>query len=324
MASGGGKAGNTWDQQVADDGSFVRHATTFRHQIRSDGTTEFPAEPDRYHLYVSLACPWAHRTLMVRHLKGLEHAVSVDVVHPILPSTGWTFENEVAGATGDRVNGFGRLRDVYEASLTDFEGVVTVPVLWDKKTQQIVNTESSEILRMLNRELDEFAEHAPLDLYPQPQRQTIDRVNEWVYASINNGVYQCGFARSQDAYGAAFRALFDALDRAESILDDSRYMVGDALTEADLRLFATLVRFDAVYATHFKCNLRRIVDYPNLHAFACDIYQTGRIAETVNFEHIKRHYFESHRHINPFGIVPEGPALSFETPHNRDRRYAAP
>lgn len=310
--------GNTWDRQIAEDGAFVRHQTGFRGAIRADGSTEFPPERDRYHLYVSYACPWAHRTLMARLLKGLEEVVTVDVVHPILPRSGWTFEKGFAGTTGDRVQGFQSLREAYDASRPGYEGVVTVPVLWDKKTRRIVSNESSEILRMLGGELDALATHPEVDLYPEAHRAEIDAVNDWVYSAINDGVYQCGFARTQAAYGRAFHKLFDALNRAESILAKSRYLVGNRFTEADLRLFATLVRFDAVYATHFKCNLRRVVDYPNLHGFTRDIYQTDRIAETVHLEHIKRHYFESHRHLNPLGIVPEGPHLDFDAPHGRE------
>ena len=309
--------GNTWSTEVDDEGEFVRKATTFRSAIKADGSTDFQPETGRYHLYVSYACPWAHRTLMVRRLKGLEKAISFDVVDPFLPSEGWTFEKNVAGATGDSVNDFRLLREVYFNSRPDFRGTVTVPVLFDKKTGVIVNNESSEIIRMLNSEFQDIAEHPELDLYPEALRRQIDELNDWIYPQINNGVYRSGFAQKQRAYSKAVSGLFEGLDRVEGILADSRYLCGDRLTEADVRLFTTLVRFDAVYVTHFKCNVRRIVDYPNLWGYTRDIYQLPGVAETVNMEHIKRHYFESHRHINPYGIVPAGPELDFTTPHGR-------
>jgi putative glutathione S-transferase len=309
--------GNTWEKEMDDDGEFVRKPTTFRSQIGADGSAGFEPAAGRYHLYVSYACPWAHRTLIVRKLKGLEDVVSYDVVDHFLSTSGWTFEKNAPGATGDRVNGYRLLRDVYAAACPEFDGTITVPVLWDKKTRAIVNNESAEIIRMLNAEFQEFATAPELDLYPEHLRDEIDGLNEWVYNDINNGVYRSGFARKQAAYSSAVRRLFDALDRVEGILAKSRYLCGDALTEADVRLFTTLVRFDAVYVTHFKCNIRRLVDYPNLSAYARDIYQIPGVAETVNMEHITRHYFESHRHINPFGIVPEGPVLDFEAPHGR-------
>lgn len=321
MAGSGSDApsGNTWDREIDESGAFVRRPTSFHGRIAADGGEEFPAEPGRYHLYVSYACPWAHRTLIARRLKGLEDVLSFDVVDPILRSTGWSFERETPGATGDQVNGFRALREAYLASDPRYEGRVTVPVLWDKKSGRIVNNESSEILRMLNGEFQDFAAHPEVDLYPEPLRARIDALNDWIYPQINNGVYRCGFARTQQAYSQAFRELFEALDRAEAILAGSRYLAGAKLTEADVRLFTTLVRFDAVYFTHFKCNLRRIVDYPNLWAYTRDIHQVPGVAETLNMEHIKRHYYESHRQINPFGIVPDGPALDFETPHDRAR-----
>ena len=309
--------GNTWEREVDDDGEFVRKPTGFRSQIKADGSTPYAPDAGRYHLYVSYACPWAHRTLIVRKLKGLEDAISVDVVDPILPSSGWTFEKSSPGATGDRMNDFHLLREVYLDTCADFDGVVTVPVLWDKKTRAIVNNESAEIIRMFNAEFQAIAATPELDLYPEPLRETIDSLNEWIYGDINNGVYRCGFARKQQAYDRAVRALFAALDRVEEILAASRYLCGNTFTEADVRLFTTLVRFDAVYATHFKCNVRRLVDYPNLWGYAREIYQMPGVAETVNMEHIKRHYFESHRHINPLGIVPAGFEVDFEAPHGR-------
>ena len=309
--------GNTWESEVSDDGEFVRHQTSFRSQIRADGSTDFAPESGRYHLYVSYACPWAHRTLITRKLKGLENAVSFDVVHPLLPTTGWSFDDSAPGATGDTVNGFRDLREAYMKSNPQFEGAITVPVLWDKETRQIVNNESAEIIRMFNAEFPDDATNAALDLYPADKREQIDAMNEWIYPCINNGVYRCGFATKQAAYSRAFKELFAALDRVEAILADSRYLTGSELTEADVRLFTTLVCFDAVYVTHFKCNLRRIVDYPNTWGFTRDIYQAPGVAETVNMAHIKNHYYASHRHINPFGIVPDGPALDFEAPHGR-------
>lgn len=309
--------GNTWESEVSDDGEFVRHQTSFRTQIRADGSTAFAPASGRYHLYVSLACPWAHRTLITRKLKGLENAISFDVVHPLLPTTGWSFDDSAPGATGDTVNGFRDLREAYIKSNPQFEGAITVPVLWDKETRQIVNNESAEIIRMFNAEFPDDATNAALDLYPADKREQIDALNEWIYPCINNGVYRCGFATKQAAYSRAFEELFAALDRVEAILADSRYLTGSELTEADVRLFTTLVRFDAVYVTHFKCNLRRIVDYPNTWGFTRDIYQAPGVAETVNMAHIKNHYYASHRHINPFGIVPDGPALDFEAPHGR-------
>jgi putative glutathione S-transferase len=309
--------GNTWETEIKDDGEFVRKPTSFHGQIKRDGTTGFLPEAGRYHLYVSLACPWAHRTLIVRKLKGLEGAISFDVVDPLLGSRGWSFEQNVGGATGDRVGGHSLLREVYLEAAPDYEGSITVPVLWDREGETIVNNESSEIIRMQNSEFDAVAEHPEVDLYPEALRSEIDALNEWIYPEINNGVYRCGFARKQEAYSRAVRTLFAALDRVEAILANSRYLCGEQLTEADVRLFTTLVRFDPVYVTHFKCNIRRLADYPNLWGYTRDIFQLPGVAETVNLEHIKRHYFESHRHINPFGIVPDGLEVDFMFPHSR-------
>jgi putative glutathione S-transferase len=310
-------AGNTWEREVDDDGEFVRRPTTFRSWVRADGSSPFVPAAGRYHLYVSYACPWAHRTLIFRKLKGLEDAISYDVVDAFLPSVGWTFEQNVPGATGDSVNDFRLLREAYLDACPEFEGVVTVPVLYDKQEGAIVNNESADIIRMLNSEFQAFADNPGVDLYPEALREEIDGLNSWIYPEINNGVYRSGFARKQAAYSKAVNGVFAALDRVEDILAESRYLCGDRLTEADIRLFTTLIRFDAVYVTHFKCNIRRIVDYPNIWGYTRDIYQLPGIAETVNMEHIKRHYFESHRHINPCGIVPEGPHLEFSLPHGR-------
>lgn len=309
--------GNTWESEVAESGEFVRRQTSFRSQIRADGSTAFPSESGRYHLYVCYACPWAHRTLIARKLKGLEESISFDVVDPVLPDTGWSFDSSTPGTTGDTVNGFRDLREAYRASDPAFDGAITVPVLWDKQTRQIVNNESAEILRMLDSEFQDHATHRSLDLYPKKLRERIDELNAWIYPGINNGVYRCGFATTQAAYSAAFKELFAALDRAEAILGRSRYLTGSELTEADVRLFTTLVRFDAVYVTHFKCNAKRIIDYPNLWGYTRDLYQTKGVAETVDMEHIKTHYFVSHRQINPSGIIPDGPDLDFDSPHGR-------
>jgi putative glutathione S-transferase len=309
--------GNTWESEVTDDGEFVRHQTSFRSWIRADGSTAFSPEVGRYHLYVSYACPWAHRTLIARKLKGIEEAISFDVVDPVLPTTGWSFDDSAPGATGDTINGFRDLREVYQASNSDFDGAITVPVLWDKKSGQIVNNESAEILRMFNSEFQSCAKRPNVDLYPESKRNQIDELNDWIYPRINNGVYRCGFATKQGAYSRAFEELFDALERVEEVLAGSRYLTGPELSEADVRLFTTLVRFDAVYLTHFKCNLRRIVDYPNIWGYTRDIYQLAGIAETVSMDQIKTHYFLSHRHINPLGIIPDGPALNFDSPHGR-------
>ena len=310
--------GNTWERETSDEGEFVRKQTHFRHCIRADGSTPFPPRAGRYHLYISYACPWAHRTLIVRKLKGLEDAISYDVVDWLLGPRGWSFESTNAGTTGDRVNGFEYLREAYTSTDADYNGAVTVPTLWDKQSGRIVNNESAEIIRMFNHEFQEVAANPNIDLYPEHLQQYIDELNDWIYPKINNGVYRCGFARKQGAYSRAFQELFEALDQVEEILSGSRYLTGAELTEADVRLFTTLVRFDPVYFTHFKCNQRRIVEYPNTWGYVRDIYQLPGVAETVNMEHIKHHYFVSHRQINPFGIVPDGPDLDLEAPHDRE------
>lgn len=316
-AQQGARAGTTWQSQINESGEFERRPTAFHDQV-AEGTAYAP-EANRYHLYVSHACPWAHRTLIVRRLKGLEHVISVDVVDSFLAEGGWTLEGTEPGATGDRVNGFRRLREAYEATDANYEGSVTVPVLWDKKTRRIVNNESAEIIRTLNSQFQAWAQHPELDLYPSSLRARIDEINDWVYRQINNGVYQAGFARSQPAYERAVSGVFEGLDRAESILGQSRFLLGDQLTEADVRLFTTLLRFDLVYHTHFKCNLRRLADYQNLWGFTRDIYSLDGVAETVNISHIKDHYYRSHRSVNPYGIVPIGPEVDFAQPHDRDR-----
>jgi putative glutathione S-transferase len=301
---------------TASGGRFVRPVTAFRNWVTADGSAGpsgeggFAAEPGRYHLYVSLACPWAHRTLIFRKLKTLEDAISLSVVEPIQGRQGWEF--------GDTANGKRRLAEIYLLADPHFTGRVSVPVLWDKQRRTIVNNESAEIIRMFNTAFDAFTP-AKTDYHPAALRGDIDRVNALVYEAINNGVYRAGFATTQDAYEEAFGALFEALDKIERRLSSHRYLVGNRLTEADWRLFTTLVRFDAVYYSHFKCNLRRIKDYSNLFNYLLDLYQVPGVAETVSIDHIKRHYYASHRHINPTGIVPLGPELDYSAPHDRAR-----
>ena len=311
--------GNTWETQISDDGEFVRRPAIFRGWVTADGSNGFKAESGRYHLYVSYACPWAHRTLIARKLKGLEEAISYDVVDHLLTDRGWTLTASSPDATRDTVNGATELRQLYSKADSTYAGSITVPVLWDKQTETIVNNESSEILRMFNAEFQDFATRAEVDLYPAEFRGEIDSLNEWIYDQINNGVYRAGFARSQRAYDRAVSRLFEGLDRVEEILSRRRYLTGSKLTEADVRLFTTLVRFDAVYVTHFKCNVRRIVDSPNTWGYVRDIYALPGVAETVNLFHIKHHYFESHRSLNPTGIVPAGPEIGFAAPHDRAR-----
>ncbi len=300
-------------------GNFLRQESRFRGHVTRDGSSGYRAMPGRYHLYVSLACPWAHRTLIFRALKGLDNAISVSIVDPLMLDDGWAF-SEFPGCVPDTVNGARYLREVYTKADPRYSGRVTVPVLWDRETGAIVNNESSEIIRMLNSEFEDIARRHE-DYYPQPLRAEIHAVNRLVYENINNGVYRCGFATTQEAYEGAFDALFSALDQLEARLDRSRYLAGDRMTEADWRLFPTLVRFDAVYYGHFKCNLRRLDDYPNLSNYARELYQVPGVAETVNLAHIKRHYYASHRHINPTGIVPQGPEVDFSAPHDRSRKF---
>lgn len=301
--------GNTWLNEIADDGAFVRATTSFRASISREPGHRHTAEAGRYHLYVSLACPWAHRTLMVRALKGLHDVISVDVVHPYLTDKGWSFDTDFTAATGDRVCSHSFLQQIYRAASPDYAGVITVPVLFDKKLATIVNNESSEIIRILNTEFNDFALNPALDLYPQNLRSQIDELNAWIYPNINNGVYRSGFAQSQQAHDDAADELFDALDRVEDILQRQQYLCGDTLTEADVRLFPTLIRFDAVYHTHFKCNRKLIAQYPAMHQYMARIYRLPGIADTIDMEHIRFHYYFSHRHINPTGIVPKGPDI---------------
>jgi putative glutathione S-transferase len=311
----------TWHERWYDTkrhgGRFVRQDTTFRERITADGSSRFRAEPHRYHLYVSYACPWAHRTLIVRKLKGLEDIISVSVVDPIMGPGGWEF-SDGPGCVPDDVNGVSYLREIYLLAKPDYTGRVTVPVLWDKTNRTIVSNESSEILRMLDREFDRWSDQA-LDLYPERLRPDIDAVNQLVYDNVNNGVYRAGFATTQPAYEEAVESLFGTLDTLEQRLGQQRYLVGKQRTEADWRLFTTLVRFDAVYHGHFKCNLHRLADYPNLWSYTRELYQVPGVAESVNLDHIKRHYYGSHRTINPTGIVPKGPDIDWQAPHDRDR-----
>jgi putative glutathione S-transferase len=314
-----------WQDDVArtKDGHFVRPPTRFRNWVTADGSPGpsgeggFPAEPDRYHLYVSLACPWAHRTIIYRKLKALENVISLSVVSPDMLKDGWTF-NKDEGSTGDAVNGKSKLSEIYVIADPRYTGRVSVPVLWDKQTKTIVNNESSEIIRMLNSAFDAFT-NVHTDYYPQALRARIDKLNELVYPNINNGVYRTGFATSQAAYEEAFHNLFDSLDEIETILSQQRYLTGKTITEADWRLFPTLIRFDAVYYAHFKCNWRHIYEYPNLSGYVRDLYQQPGVAETVSLQQIKRHYYNSQRQVNPTGIVPVGPQLDFSAPHDRAR-----
>ncbi len=299
-----------WYDTASTGGRFVRQDSRFRHRVTADGSSGFKAEAGRYHLYVSLACPWAHRTLIFRRLKGLESAVGVSVVEPLMLENGW----ELADGA-DPVNGAHHLWQVYVKADPRYTGRVTVPVLWDRETETIVNNESADIIRIFNHGFGDLATGA--DYCPAALRDEIDAVNAFVYDNVNNGVYRCGFATRQDAYEEAFDSLFAALDELEARLSGRRYLLGDTLTEADWRLFTTLVRFDAVYVGHFKCNRRRIADYRELSDYLRHLYQLPGVAETVNFDHIKRHYYGSHRTINPTGIVPKGPELDLTAPTRR-------
>jgi putative glutathione S-transferase len=305
--------------EVADDGRFVRRESVFRRWVTAGG--EFPPQAGRYHLYVSLACPWSHRAVIVRAVKGLEGAIGVSCAAPFRDERGWAFPGGPfaepaggpSGAYVDTVNGFAFLSEAYRATAPDFRGRVTVPVLWDTRTGQIVSNESADIVRMLNDVFDPLAERH-VDLYPAALRPEIDRLNELVYDRVNNGVYKAGFARSQAAYDHAFAELFATLDELEELLGRRRYLCGDAITEADWRLFPTLARFDAVYAVHFKCDRRRLVDYANLWRYAHELYRRPGIAATVAMDQIKRHYYTTHDFLNPSRIVPGDPAIDFRTP----------
>jgi glutathionyl-hydroquinone reductase len=318
-----GSWSTAWYDTEKADGKFVREDAGFRHWITADGAAGptgkagFKAESGRYHLYLSHACPWAHRTMIFRHLKALDTHISVSVVHPLMLDNGWSFATDEF-ATGDMLYQSDFLYQIYQKSRPDVTGRVTVPVLWDKQTEQIVSNESSEIIRMFNSAFDAITGNR-LDFWPAARRNAIGMINDDIYQHINNGVYRAGFATKAPAYDEAVTDLFDALDRVEARLGENRYLLGDDITEADWRLFTTLIRFDPVYVGHFKCNLRRIADYPALSGYLRELYQMPGIAETVVMPHIKTHYYTSHRNLNPTGIVPKGPILDFLSPHGRQR-----
>ncbi|MBV8223643.1 MAG: glutathione S-transferase family protein [Verrucomicrobia bacterium] len=303
------------DEQSAE-GEFERQEDAFRAWVRADGSTQFPAQSGRYHLYVSWACPWAHRTIIVRRLKGLEQAIGMTVVDPIRDERGWAFR-EGPGHSADPVNGFQFLAEAYLATSPSYAGRVTVPVLWDKQTRTIVSNSDDDLMRMLNTEFNAFTK-SNLDLYPPEHRIEIDQLNDLIYENVNNGVYRAGFATTQRAYEKAAYSLFETLDYLEEILSRRRYLFGNLPLETDWRLFVTLIRFDPVYHGHFKCNIRRIVDYPNLFGYLRDLYQLDGIAEIVNFDHIKRHYYFTHDDINPTRIVPVGPMQNLYASHGRE------
>ena len=310
-----------WHDNKKTQGRYQRTTTSFRDTVTADGSSGFKAESGRYHLYVSHACPWAHRAMIFRALRKLEDVISVSIVDPFMSDEGWHF-SDGPGCISDTVNDAHYLREIYKKAQDDYTGRVSVPILWDKEQQTIVNNESSEIIRMLNTAFNEWGDGNP-DFYPADLRQDIDAINEPIYETVNNGVYKSGFAQTQEAYEEAVTALFATLDDLEVRLDTQRYLAGDHITEADWRAFPTLIRFDAVYVGHFKCNKRQIEEYPNLSNYLRELYQYPGVADTVNMDHIKRHYYESHESINPFRIVPTGPALDFTCPHDRDRLPAA-
>ena len=318
-----GKWHTDWYDTKSTGGKFQRTASGFRNWITKDGSPGltgnggFKAEPDRYHLYVSLACPWAHRALIFRKLKGLEKLITISSVNSFMGDQGWTFKPG-NGVIPDNVNHKSRLHEIYTKTSENYTGRVTVPMLWDKHKDTIVSNESSEIIRMFNSAFDDVGA-AVGDFYPADKRQEIDAINELIYNNVNNGVYKSGFATTQAAYDEASTNLFDMLEKIEQVLSGSRYLIGDQITEADWRLFTTLVRFDAVYVGHFKCNKKRIIDFPELSNYVLDLYQYPGISSTVDFEHIKAHYYASHENLNPSLIIPCGPNLDFDQPHNRDR-----
>ncbi|WP_135505917.1 glutathione S-transferase family protein [Roseovarius aestuariivivens] len=311
-----------WYDTDSTGGEFQRSTTKFRNWITSDGAPGpsgeggFPAESGRYHLYVALACPWAHRALVFRKLKGLEDHIDVSVVHPDMLGDGWTFDDSYPGATGDRLYGFPFARDIYLKADPKISGRVTVPILWDIKRETIVSNESAEIIRMFNSAFDEMTGNTD-DYWPEAMRDAIEPVNARIYETLNNGVYKAGFATSQAAYDKAVQPLFETMNWLEVRLNERRYLMGDRLTEADWRLFTTLIRFDTVYHGHFKCNRARVVDFPNLWGYLRELYQCPGVAETVNFDHITRHYHYSHDMVSPNRIIPIGPALDLSAPHGR-------
>lgn len=323
-----GKWTDKWYDTKSSGGRFVRTEAAYRNWITADGEAGptggggFKAEPGRYHLYVSLACPWAHRTLIFRNLKGLQDMIDISVVSPLMFEQGWTFKQDFPGVVSDPIHEASHAHQIYTAADPAYTGRVTVPILWDKQKKTIVSNESAEIIRMFNNAFDQVGALAG-DYYPAELRHEIDTVNGLVYNTVNNGVYKAGFATSQDAYEDAVRALFESLDTLEQRLSQQRYLTGDRITEADWRLFTTLIRFDAVYVGHFKCNIRRLADYPNLFAYVRELFQFPGIADTVNLDHIKNHYYRSHATVNPTGIVPMGPNLDFGKPHGRDLMESA-
>jgi putative glutathione S-transferase len=301
-------------KEQTESGEFQRQEDAFREWISSDGSTAYPAAAGRYHLYVSLACPWASRTVIFRKLKGLEESIGMTIVDPIRDEKGWAFRPE-----RDPVNGFEYLSEAYRATDPNYDGRVTVPVLWDKETKRIVNNCEDDICRMFNQVFNEFAPRKDVDFFPKELEAEQAKLSGFLYDNVNNGVYKAGFATRQQPYEISCRKLFEALDQLEDRLSKSRYLFDNRIVEADWRLFCTLVRFDVVYYGHFKCNLRRIIDYPNLQGYLMDLYQQPGIAETVNFDHIKRHYYMTHIEINPTRIVPLGPILDLGQPHGREK-----
>lgn len=315
-----------WYDTASNGGRFKRSESAFRNWVTADGSAGpsgeggFKAEKGRYHLYVSLACPWAHRTLLMRSLKGLDALIDVSVVHPLMLENGWSFDDDFPAATGDALYQHELLYQLYLHADPHYTGRVTVPVLWDTQRHTIVSNESADIMRMLNSAFDAVGARAG-DYYPPALQPAIDEVNSWVYDTVNNGVYKSGFATSQGAYDEAVTSLFQSLDRLDKRLGQQRYLTGDRLTEADLRLWTTLVRFDPVYVTHFKCDRQRISDYLNLNGFLREIYQMPGVAATVNLDHIRHHYYRSHKTINPHGVISVGPAFNWDEPHGRDERF---
>ncbi|MCQ8232844.1 glutathione S-transferase family protein [Pectobacterium carotovorum] len=317
---------DTWYETKSTGGHFKRSESAFRNWVTPDGAPGltgkggFPAQSGRYHLYVSLACPWAHRTLLMQQLKGLEDHIAVSVVHPLMLDHGWTFGTDFEAATGDSLYQHEFLYQLYLHAMPDYSGRVTVPVLWDTEQHTIVSNESADIIRMLNSAFDGVGATAG-DYYPEALRAQIDELNGWIYDKVNNGVYKAGFATSQSAYDESATTVFAALSDLESILAKQRYLTGEQLTEADLRLWTTLIRFDPVYHTHFKCDKYRLSDYPNLFGFLRDIYQMPGIADTVDMAHIRHHYYRSHGTINPHGVISLGPEQDLNQPHHRDKTF---
>lgn len=306
-----------WYDTDSTGGKFERESAGFRGWVTAHADARFAAEANRYHLYVSLACPWAHRALIVRKLKGLEDTIGLSILDPYMGEWGWSF-SDFPGAIPDPLYGLDHLFELYQKAASHYTGRVTTPTLWDTRHETIVSNESADIVRMFNSAFDAFADHPERDYYPEPMRDEIDAINERVYHDVNNGVYKAGFATTQQAYEQAFEQLFTTLNWLDARLAEQRYLAGERLTETDWRLFVTLVRFDAVYYGHFKCNLRRIADYAHLSGYLRELYQMPGIAETTNFEHIKHHYYRSHGSINPTGIVPVGPALDLYAAHGRE------